>query len=273
MEQTDNGNAAGPAPATTKSAPLVPLHKYTELHLETRRDLAVNQAEIAKRINSDPALSVLLLINPVLAFKEFGVTVSPEVSKHIMHTLRYLPAVQDKHDALQTSLSEALGETPRPTDPAWLARTLFDKLKVQPLDTQGLTPAYKTPLDADAMQRLQQLLPQQKPRYPNRQKLIPIVSSVRVAPPPPAVRALDLDAALPASLPKASTAPATVTLTDLYFYKDSNPIARQLLEYGMTIQLAIAFHTPATFRAVRDGTQSDPFRAWIQSVQISGTKS
>ena len=261
---------AHPVAALPTVSPLVPANKFPSLHLNSRRDLAVNQAEIANRIGGDPARSVLLLINPVLAFKEFGVTVSPQVSNHIMHTLHYLPQVQERHDVLQSSLREALGEEPRPNDPVWLAHTLFHKLDMQPYDTQGQTPSYKTPLDAAAMERLQQLRPQPKLRYP-RLRLIPVKSHLSVAPPRPAVRALDLDAPLPALKPAAQP-PAAVTLTDLYFYKDSNAVARQLLEFGMTLQLGISFHTPATFRAVRDGSKPNAFRAWITSVKFSGTK-
>ena len=191
---------AHPVAALPTVSPLVPANKFPSLHLNSRRDLAVNQAEIANRIGGDPALSVLLLINPVLAFKEFGVTVSPQVSNHIMHTLHYLPQVQERHDVLQSSLREALGEEPRPNDPVWLAHTLFHKLDMQPYDTQGQTPSYKTPLDAAAMERLQQLRPQPKMRYP-RLRLIPVKSHLSVAPPRPL---LPQDWGMPAARPPMS---------------------------------------------------------------------
>lgn len=283
MERTDSGKEAGPtaaaeprpaapaaAPPIRISPPLVPVHQYPALKLETRQDLAAKQAEIAGRIAADPALSVMLLINPVLAFGEFGVEVSADVSRHIMHSLHYLPGVQDQYEALKKSLGETLGEEPRPNDPAWLARTLFDKLKLQPLDTGGQTPAYRTPMDAAAMEKLQSLRPKPKPRYPGK-RLIPVKSSISVAPPRAAARGLDLDAALPALKP-AAAAPSAVTLTDLYFYKDSSPVARQLLQYGMVLQLGVAFHTPATFREVRDGSKPNAFRAWIKAVRFTGTK-
>lgn len=276
MDETEaeRARAVAPAAAVTTPAtirpspPLAALHRYEPLHLDSHRALAQGQPAITSRINSDPALSVMLLINPVLAFKEFGVDVTPEVSRHIMHTLQFLPAARKQHDALEQSLTQALGEAPRPNDAAWLAHTLFEKLKVQPYDTTGLKPAYAEVLDQATLHKLQSLRPARKPRYPQT-RLIKKTSRLGLAPTAPAVRLFDLTAALPAMRP-AAQAPQKLSLTELYFYKDSNPVARQLLEYGMVLQLGFSFNTPAAFRQVRDGSKPNAFRAWIKAVRFDG---
>ncbi len=239
---------------------------YDPLEVESRRGLATHRREITRRLNENPRITVLLLVNPVLAFAEVNVKLTREVADHVLHTLRHPRRVRERLDALEGELREGLGEAPRPTDPAWLATALFDRLGLEPLDTADHTPAYRSAIAPEAMERLQQL----RPTLVKRARMLPRPlkgTRLTVAPERHARRRLDLDAATPALAP-VSKAPAGVSLEELWFYKDRHPLARKLLELGLIHAGGVRIHTPDGFRKIRDGQRVSPFRALVTGVRL-----
>ncbi|MCC6534088.1 MAG: hypothetical protein IT531_16185 [Burkholderiales bacterium] len=236
------------------------------LTIATRRDLAASQKEIAARINADPRFAVMVLVNPVLAFKDLGIELSAEVQHHLMHRTQHPVELRKRRDALEQALREALGEEPRPNDRAWLAATVFERLKLAPVDSAGIEPAYLPPLNTALIARLAALRPKPKPRYRGARRAS-VKAGIRVAAWQPAARRLDLDAELP-KLPALAQAPRELALDALYFYKDAHPLARQLLELGIIQRQGFPFHTPDAYRKIRAGERRNAFRNWIRSVRF-----
>jgi hypothetical protein len=79
-----------------------------------------------------------------------------------------------------------------------------------------------------------------------------------------------LDAPVP-DLKPASRAPKRVELETLYFYKDSHPLVRDVLELGILQRRAFPIQTASSYRKIRDGKRPHVFRAWIRSVRFPET--
>ncbi|MCP4936237.1 MAG: hypothetical protein GY927_19045, partial [bacterium] len=62
---------------------------FDPLEINSHRKLVSNYGAIVQRINEQPELSVLLLINPVLALKELNIKVSKPISNHILHAMQH----------------------------------------------------------------------------------------------------------------------------------------------------------------------------------------
>jgi hypothetical protein len=238
---------------------------FEPIRIDTHRGLVTERHAIFQRFNENPELSTLILINPVLAFREVGVEMTQEVSHHVFHTLQHTPAMRQRREELEAKLKKAIGEAPQANDPEWVSKYLFEKLGLQPLDTSGYEPEYRSPLNAEAIERLQALRPKRRQRY-SRQRRSFKPGVVRVKTWRPAVRRLDLDAKLPELQPATET-PKTVSLEALYFYK-SHPLVRDLLELGIIARRGFPFHTGSSYRDIRDGLKPNAFRAWIRSVRF-----
>jgi hypothetical protein len=78
---------------------------------------------------------------------------------------------------------------------------------------------------------------------------------------------MDLDAELP-PLPSASAAPKKLSLEELYFYKESHPVARQLLELGIVQRQAFPIHSADSYRRIKRGEKSNAFRGWIRGIRF-----
>lgn len=235
---------------------------FEPLKLESHRALISEQPRLFQRFNENPDLANLLLINPVLAFREVGVEMTPEIAHHVLHTRQHPPRQRQRREELEASLKEALGEKPRPEDPAWLAEVLFERLEVAPLKTAGQEPAYKPPLNEAAVKRLQALRPKR------RQKLTREKGGViRMRFKRPTLRRIDLDAKLP-DLEPSDERPEELDLETLYFYKESHPLARDLLELGVIKRRAFPVHSGDSYRRIKEGLKKNAFRSWITAVRF-----
>ncbi|WP_225031049.1 hypothetical protein [Paraburkholderia sp. XV] len=251
------------ATATALSTP-----RFARLEIDSHRSLANAQAEIAKRINANSGWGAMLMINPVLAFKDLGVNVSARMADHILRSIQYRAPLRARRAALENSLAQTLGETPRPNDRKWLANVLFKRLELPPLACGEHEPVYLPTLADAAIRTAASLRPATppRPRYPEARRFA-ARNRVAVTPWHATVRYLDLDAPLPA-LHEASSAPHEVAVEQLYFYKDSHPTVRDLLELVMLQHQGFAFQKPDAYRKIRDGVKHNAFRAWITGVQF-----
>ncbi len=242
------------------------------IHIKTERDLVRYRRQIADLLQADPAAMRLLIINPVQAMRDVGILIAPKVANHILHSVQYPPAVRSQKTRLTHELTVALGGKPHPTDPEWLARTVFVQLKIPPVRTAGATPAYKAGLDSVEVRGIQSLLPTRGvtvdgvPQDPQHPVYAP--ATVPLACQPRTVQMLDLDAPVP-SLPPAP-APRNLSLTELWFYKQASPVVRQLLRLGIIENSGVVLHGPANYRQIRAGTMPNDLLQWMSEVRIPG---
>ncbi len=264
------GKAKYPRPAAGFSAKPAPAGAKIELALiriNSHRALAAQQVALAERVAAHPDLAVMLLINPVLAFKELGVELSPDVARHVLHAIQHPAALRNRRDELEAHLREVLGEPAQPTDAAWNARLLFKLRELQALAIGEQKPAYTPPLGQTEAQKLNALRPAGGVRYPQPRMLEPR-SRVGSVPWKESLRRMDLEAPAPV-LPKAEAAPGTVPLEDLWFYKDLDALVHGALELGIIQRRAFPIHTPDSFRKVLAGEKPNAFRSWIKSVRFN----
>jgi hypothetical protein len=285
--QKAGAGGESPTPDSPREAySSLPKTPYPIISITTHRALIGKQREIFKRLNANPDLGYLFFINPVLAFKEAGVELSGEIAHHVLHTLQHSPDVRRRRDQLEAHLKEVLGDAPQPNNPRWVSVLLFERLKLRPLAIQGHEPTYLSPIDPAAIERLQALRPQRQRTRPTNQDYpaeeteeqeqrqqagTSSTGVVRIAEWRPTARRLDLDAPLPQLRP-AMKAPAQVSLEELYFYRDSHPLVRDLLELGVIQRNALPFHAAGTYRKIKTGERRNAFRTWITSVRFAEKK-
>ncbi|HLA42197.1 MAG TPA: hypothetical protein VJZ27_02110, partial [Aggregatilineales bacterium] len=138
---------------------------FEPVHIDQHNVLLTQQPEFFQRFNENPNIASLLFVNPVLAFREAGITMSPEIARHVLRSVYQPKHVRDRLAVLETKLKEALGEMPRPHDPEWAATFLFEKLKLPPLDTTGVEPVYLPSRAAEAIAKLNARRPKGSSRY------------------------------------------------------------------------------------------------------------
>ncbi|MDZ4721332.1 MAG: hypothetical protein SH847_22960 [Roseiflexaceae bacterium] len=257
-----------PSAATpTANAPEAIIKPSDPITITSHRALVKNQNEIFQRLNSNQELATLLLINPAMALGEAGVVASPRMRRHFLETLQYPPALRERREQLIKQLHTALGVKPRTRDAACVADIIFNKLKLMPLETTNHIPAYMPALDADVTEKLNALRP--KARRADRYGLnrSPKGGSFSIAPGRATARRIDLNAALPA-LKQAQYAPQQLTLEELYFYKESHPLARSLLELAIIDRQAFPIQSAYAYRNIKRGMKRSAFRTWIRSVRF-----
>jgi hypothetical protein len=240
--------------------------EFTRIELRDHRALAVAFRTLGQRIAESPEYSVMLAINPVLALEQYGISLTPELRDHVLRTLQHSGPVRERRDALEESLTEAIGERPRPTDETWLAETVFKKLGVAALDTAGVEPTYKPPLNVEILKRIAPVRPPGTRRYPNARRS-KVKSHLAMRPWREAVRRLDLDAR-PPKRPQAKSPPETFTLEQLWFYKDQNSTLHDLLELGVIQMSGMRVQSPDSFRRIAEGERRDAFRVWVRSIRF-----
>lgn len=255
----DTGKVPEKEPAATGT-------EFQPLEIKTHREMAVGQEEIFRRFNARPDLSILLLLNPVLALEQIGVLLSSEMVHHVLHSRQHTPEMRKRREELEASLTKNLGEAPQPDNPAWVARLLFEKLRIKPLETKGHTPAYIDPTPADALKRLQALRPKARKKYPERKHPRP-ATKVGLNPWKTAIRRIDLEAPLP-KLQPARQAPKELPLEELYFYRDSHPLVHDLLELGVIQRRAVRIHSGASFRDILSGKKPNAFHTWFKVIRF-----
>lgn len=240
------------SPAGAGSAPSTPLS------ITSHRDLIGKRTAMVAALTSDPDRARLLFANPALAFREAGVTLSPAIANHITHAIQQPPRVRTRREELTAMLTKALGEAPRPSDPEWTATTLFDSLKVAPLQVAGHEPAYIPAVPADSLDRLRGLLPQG-----DRVAARPVPASTAPVP----VWRLDLEAAVP-QLPRARRRPRKVSLPELWFYLGKHELVHPLLELGILQVSVMRVLTREEYAKVRDREIAPGFIGWIDTVEF-----
>jgi hypothetical protein len=253
-------------PGLRARAPIEVHPDFPALRVGSHRELVVRQPEIVRRLHAHPELALMLFINPVLAFRDFGIELSPEMADHVLRSLQHPPRLRARRDELEASLTRALGTPPRPEDPAWLARTLFGQLQLPALDTSGHAPVYRSPLPPDAIERLEKVRPRFRNQRGDRPRRLGGMV-VRLKEWHPSARRLDLDATIP-ELPWAAAAPASLTLEELYFYKDMSPVARELLELGIIRRRAFPVQSGDSYRRIKRGEKASAFRGWLTALRF-----
>lgn len=258
--------ARPPRPALRARAPIDARPDFPALAVGSHRELVVRQPEIVRRLHAHPELALMLFVNPVLALRDFGIELGPEMVDHVLRSLQHPPRLRARRDELEASLTKALGRPPQPNDPEWLASALFGQLQLPALDTSGHEPVYRSPLPPEAIERLEQL----RPRFRNERGDRPRRFGgmvVRLKEWHPTARRLDLDAPIP-ELPWASAAPTSLTLEELYFYKDMSPVARDLLELGIIRRRAFPVQSADAYRRIKRGEKANAFRGWITALRF-----
>ncbi len=231
--------------------------------VNSHRDLVRQRKAMIEALSQRPDLLPLLLANPVLAFRDAGVTMSAEVANHVLHSVRHAPAVRVEREQLTAQLREALGVVPHPSDPEWLAQTLFTRLKVRPLVTRGMEPAYVPAIPDDARERLEALLPKR-----HRRELAPLPDQVSR---PQALRRLDLDAPLVECKP-ARAGPKRLSLEQLWFYRGSHELVRPLLRLGIIERNALPILSASAYRDLKAGRRENDLVRWISGVSWPAEK-
>lgn len=229
------------------------------LRIDSHRLLIAKRKAIIDALVADPERGKLLFANAALAFKDSGVDLSPAISNHVLHTVRQSPEATTRREKLTEQLRAALGSVPKPSDPEWLAKTLFTKLQVTPLATKGHEPTYRPAIPVEVQQRLRRhLAPSSRPRVP--------VTSTATQPTPPPWR-LDLDAEVP-SLKPASKAPKTVTVETLWFYLGAHELVRPLLELAIIERSVLPTLTREQYEKVKSGKPTGGFIDWVDTVSF-----
>jgi hypothetical protein len=236
---------------------------FEPLKISTHRELLTSQGEIFSRLNQDPDVAGMLLINPVLAFRDVNVEMTHEIAHHVLHTIQHTPRLRQRREELEAQLKEEAGEPAQPHNPEWVSRFLFETLELEPLQTEEVEPAYKASLNQAAIERLEKVRPQRQ----RKEKLSSRSAFLRVRVQRPAVRRLDVDAPLP-ELNAAKRAPEEVDLETLFFYKDSHPLARALLELGIIQRRSFPIHSADSYRRIKRGEKPNAFRSWIDAVRF-----
>ena len=236
------------------------------IEIEKHRQLVGNQREIFQRINTNPELSKLFFINPAMALKELGINLSPDMTHHVLGAVRHPPGLLTRRHELEQKLKEALNDEPQPNKPEWLSEVLFKRLKLTPLDTSNQEPKYLEPLNAEIVRHLQSKRPKLRKRATGRRPLSGTVLGVATW--RPAVRRLDLNAKLP-QLNTQKQTPSAINLEELYFYKDSHPLAHDLLELGIIQRRGFPIHSGDSFRKIKKGEKRNAFNTWVKQVRFS----
>ncbi len=234
--------------------------------IQSREELAAAAAKIVARLNRNPELAKAMLLNPAAAIQETGYKLAPEVFGHILRTVRHSKATAARRAELEARLEKELGEPPQPLDSDWLKRILFERLRVPPLDTGGREPVYREAISGSLRERLEKFRPRLRRtsvKTPKPLHGVAIQTDLTHRWP----GRFDLEAEL-GDLPRAAAPPERVDLNTLYFYKDSHPLVRDLIELAVIQRSSFPLHTPESYRKVRSGEKPSPLRTWITGVRF-----
>lgn len=241
------------------------------LVLETHEDFAKATHEIFQRLNDNPDLAKLLLVNPVLAIEELDVELSQELRHHVMHALQHPPKLRERRAELEASLTKALGQTPKPNNEEWLADVIFNQLDVEPLNTSHRTPVYKRVVSDTLVNYAQNIRERWERSKTNPRRSRPKGGKIRFKTPGDKIRRMDLDAPVPKNLKQLEETPTALSLEDLYFYRDQNPIINDLLELGIIQRRAFPIQSADGYRKVKNGDQASVFTTWIKSATFKSS--
>lgn len=249
----------------TRAVPVLRPKDLETITITSHRELAVRSRDIEARVADNPEFSVMFLANPVLALEAYGIKLSRELQHHVLNSLRHPPELRKRRETLEAKLAKELGEPARPTDAAWMANLVFEVRKIEPRQIGKREPAYRAPLNAAAIKRLQAARPKGGTRYAVERRL-PVRFSLQLEKPRSAIRRMDLDAEVP-SLKMAKQKPAGLSVKQAWFYKN-DPIVRDAVELGQIMQRGFPFRTPAEFRKIEAGETVDGFRRYVRGVRV-----
>ncbi len=242
---------------------------HEEVYIENHKQLLVMAKKLRERLGADPDFSVMLLSNPILALRKYGVRMTPEMEHHVLSTLRHPPKLRSRREELEEKLTKELGVPPKPDDPKWLAELVFKTRKRTPRSISKLEPAYKPALNAATIASLRSRAPKATKRYPGKRR-IKVRHSMGVVKGKQALRRLDLDAELP-ELKPLQRAPASLTIEKAWFYKD-DPVVRDAVELGVIMRRGFPFRNPAQFRDLAAGKRTDAFHKFVRKITIKDSK-
>jgi hypothetical protein len=269
MARTPKSDAGRKSPRKRQATQKKQQAKDEPLKLTTHREFGEATGEIFRRLKANPQALHLLLVNPAMAMQDAGIELSPELRHHVLHVLQHPPALRARRDELEKKLHSELDEQPRPNDPEWVAKTLFKKLKLRPLEIGDRQPVYKSVFSERVAQRA----------AAKRKKWDDIEAKTGIKRPTTMgftiqmggnnIRRLDLDAPAPAGIPYRRAAPKQVPLEQLYFYKDQHPLARDLLELGIIERRAFPIQSADSYRKIKAGEQPNLFGTWISGIRLA----
>ena len=106
--------------------------------INIERDLKKHMRAISVRLNENPELARLVLINPILVLEDLGIELSNEVKKHIMDSLRFPKALVKRRDELACELKADLAALnvhhSLPLTDKQRSDLVFNTLKIKPKD-------------------------------------------------------------------------------------------------------------------------------------------
>ena len=133
---------------------------FTPIEIHSERDFLQNMSEIVRRLNASPEIAKLVLVNPIYALEDLGVTLAPEMAEHVYRTFTSPPAKAKRLAELEQEIQaelDKLPDSPRvPRTPQERASVVFRALGVARLGN-----------DADALDR------ERLRAYSHRHPLIP----------------------------------------------------------------------------------------------------
>ncbi|MEG3158889.1 hypothetical protein U1763_00070 [Sphingomonas sp. LB2R24] len=271
MEDTQKGRT-GVRMFTDRRRFLLPLpipRDSKTVKVDNERQLLAMARTLKQRVEQDPEFSILLIANPVLALKAYGIELSPQMQDHVLRSLRHPKLLRERRALLESRIYKNLGEAPCPDDPVWFARLVFETCRLKPKDLRGLEPAYEAQPFDKAIKALQDARPAPTSRYPGVRRLGGS-QMLSVGPPRPATRRLDIAASVP-DAPILKTAPKTLTLEEAWFYKD-DPAVADVVELGIIMRRALPLRTAEQFRKLQSGEATDVFRAFVRMVHVKDSK-
>jgi hypothetical protein len=114
---------------------------FEPISVKTHRDFLQNMKEIVTRLNNNPDVARLVLVNPIYALQDLGVSLSKEMQDHVFQTFHSPPAKQKRLSELEQQLRTELDKLPAkpsiPTTPEERAKLIFHDLGVASLKKDG----------------------------------------------------------------------------------------------------------------------------------------
>ena len=105
-----------------------------EIVVNSHHDFRGHMREIVNRLNSQPDVARLVLVNPIYALEDIGVKLSKEMRDHLIQTFHSPPAKKKRMAELEGEIQGELGKLPGkwriPSTPKERADVVFRALQV-----------------------------------------------------------------------------------------------------------------------------------------------
>jgi hypothetical protein len=107
---------------------------FEPISVKSHQDFLKNMKEIVTRLNNNPDVARLVLVNPIYALQDLGVSLSKDMQDHVFQTFNSPPAKQNRLSELEQELRTELDKLPDkpaiPTTPQQRATLVFKDLGV-----------------------------------------------------------------------------------------------------------------------------------------------